>query len=133
MKSRVQVSFKVMDFPGSADAITAVLGVQPTRTWKAGDRVPNTALMEKENGWSFEWGKASAEQFETAVRGLLQVLKGSRAQLEGVSKNYYAELSCAFYIYSDERPPLHIGPEAVRRLGELGAHIDVDLYFFDAE
>src|SRR5688572_7877617 len=39
LRVRTRAELLVLDFSGSANRITEVLGVMPTRTWKAGDLV----------------------------------------------------------------------------------------------
>ncbi len=118
-----------MDFEGPADLVTKVLGILPTKTWRKGDPTPKAGHSEKENGWSVDSGKAPADQLRDIVRRLVASLKGSRAGLAALGKNCYVELSLVLYIYGDERPALHLDADTVARLGEFGAHVDVDLYF----
>jgi len=132
VKSQVRVSFEVLDFEGLPSDITNVLGVRPTKTWRKGDRIQKSALLEKENGWSIESDKAPAEQLSELIRRVVASLKGSKDKLAIVSKNCYTQLSLVLYVHGDERPELHLDADIVQRLAELGAHVDADMYFLSS-
>jgi hypothetical protein len=56
---------------GGEDEITKALGIQPTMTWSPGDKVRNTRLVHKENGWSIDINLADAIDWLEHVERLL--------------------------------------------------------------
>jgi len=125
---KVVVSFRIMEFTCSHREITKALGMQPTMTWVPGDKVRNTRLVHKENGWSIDINLADATDLHEHVERLLSEVHPFHQELARLCGDYYAELVCIFYLAGDERPEIHFTPQQLRKLADLNAHIDVDLY-----
>jgi hypothetical protein len=128
---KIVVSFRIMEFTCSHHEITKVLGIQPTMTWSPGDRVRNTRLVRKENGWSIDINLEDATDWHEQVEHLLSEVHPFHQDLARLCGDYYAELACIFYIAGDERPEIHFTPQQLRKLADLHAHIDVDLYLLE--
>ena len=129
--SKIVVSFRIMEFTCSHGEITKALGIQPTMTWSPGDKVRNTRLVHKEKGWSIDINLEDAADWHEQVERLLSEVHPFHQDLVRICGDYYAELACIFYLASDERPEIHFTPQQLRKLADLHAHIDVDLYLLD--
>ncbi len=107
--------------------VTAVTGVQPSKTWRTGDLIdPRTPLRYTHNGWRVD-SKISAD-LDEQIRDVYSRLQPAWAQFEELGERYYAEISCVLYIYGGARPPMHFDREIVERAAQLHAAIDIDLY-----
>jgi len=125
---KLVVSFRIMEFTCSHGEITKALGIQPTTTWSPGEKVRNTRLVHKEKGWSIDINLADATDWHENVERLLSEVHPFHQDLARLCGDYYAELACIFYLAGDERPEIHFTPQQLRKLADLNAHIDVDLY-----
>ncbi len=100
-------------------------------TWSPGDKVRNTRLVHKENGWSIDINLADAADVHEQVERLLSEVHPFHQDLARICGDYYAELACIFYLAGNDRPEIHFTPQQLRKLADLNAHIDVDLYLFE--
>ena len=128
---KVVVSFRIMEFKCSHREITKALGIQPTMTWSPGDKVRNTRLVHKENGWSIDIHLEDITDWHEHVERLLSEVHPFQQDLARICGDYDAELACIFYLAGDDRPAIHFTPQQLRKLADLNAHIDVDLYLLE--
>ena len=125
---KIVVSFRIMEFMCSHGEITKALGIQPTTTWSPGEKVRNTRLVHQEKGWSIDINLADTIDWHEHVERLLSEVHPFQQDLARICGDYYAELACIFYLAGDDRPEIHFTPQQLRKLADLNAHIDVDLY-----
>ena len=128
---KIVVSFRIMEFTCSHHEITKAFGIQPTMTWSPGDKVRNTRLVHKENGWSIDINLADAADVHEQVERLLGQVHPFHQDLARLCGDYYAELACIFYLAGNDRPEIHFTPQQLGKLVDLNAHIDVDLYLLE--
>jgi len=128
---KIVVSFRIMEFKCSHHEITKACGIQPTTTWSPGDKVRNTRLVHKENGWSIDINLEDVTNWHEQIERLLSEVHPFHQDLARLCGDYYAELACIFYLAGDERPEIHFTPQQLRKLADLNAHIDIDLYLLE--
>ena len=127
MTSDIRVAFIIAEFACDPELITAAVGVQPSRAWKAGDMVRPSSAPRRTSGWMLEAPAGSGDDFEARAVWLLGQLPSDLRRLESVSSCWSAKLYASVYT-SGDRPPLFLSPAVVQRLSELGAAIDIDLF-----
>ena len=123
----LKVRFIVSDFECASDEITRILGLQPTTTWRRGDRIPRTTMARKQNGWRLDSPAMPAGDFEEQFNVLLKVVMPHSEKFKNLPPQSEVELSCVIYVY-DQRPVISFSADAVRCLASIGATIDVDYY-----
>jgi len=107
------------------DALTRRTQLRPTKKWLAGDSVGRSSRRYEHNGWSIATPKRS--EVEDAVEELLSTLEEHWGELLEATSEQEVELSIVVYARSFV-PGIHIRAAQLRRLAELNASIDVDLY-----
>jgi hypothetical protein len=97
--------------------------------WKKGDRVQRSVITRKSDGWKIDSTLLRDRPLSEHINEILDRVYPNLCFLkqDGVSRIL---LSAAIYIYSFDRPPLAIDAEAIGKLAELGAGLDIDLYNF---
>jgi hypothetical protein len=136
MKTRIKISFRVTEIGCAPGDVTAALSLQPTRTWLKGDPVhPRTALIHKDSGWEFAEERELPEgsYYSDWVRDFVERIHPYRAALAQACGSYAAMLSCGLTLHGEERPDLFLEAAVVRKLADLGASIDVDIYHVAAD
>lgn len=119
------VELRVVGFGGSPDLVSAILGLQPSRAWVAGDpRVRGP--LGREAGWILKSGlpttSAPAEQISALLGRLPKGIGGV-----GVGRDWRRFVLCAVYIINAV-PPMYLEPALVTALAEFGLGLDVDMY-----
>lgn len=128
--NEIYVAFTLTDFDCGPEEITARVGITPAETWKMGEFINKKKTMRYEyNGWQVHSKPEKTEELENHLISVLEQLKIGWKFLVEISRLYYAEISCAIYIYSDtERPTIHFSKQVIQKIAELNADIDVDIY-----
>jgi len=129
---KVKVRLVVLDFDGPADAITAVLGVPPTTTWRTGERrVPEATILHKQNGWMI---RSPADPLtaapEEAVLQLLARIPDPTA-FRRLPPSVEVQLTVTVYGLGD-RPFVFLSADTVAKLASMGASLDIDTYDLSA-
>jgi hypothetical protein len=130
--SKIKVHINITDFDVDPEEITEIIGIQPTKTRKAGDPVPRTIIKTKMNGWLLY---APCDPFKSdldeQVEKLLEIIEPYKDNFSKLPKGTHIELSCFLYSYK-ERPIIGFSAESIKKLAEIGASIDVDSYDFSS-
>lgn len=127
MESETDAVFTLTGSDLDPDRVTALTGVQPSRTWRTGELITERAIVRyKNNGWTLR-SNVSGDLNEE-ISDVLDLLQPAWSQFVALSSRSYAEIACVVYSYGGARPPIHFDRDIVRRAAELNAAIDVDLY-----
>ena len=122
------------DFP--LDVVTERLGVQPTKTWKVGERVkpnhPMNQSLRSYTGWRFEINTKESLDTEDVLRPLLEVFQTKTDTINQLKEelNLVVHLELVIQIYDGYTPGLVIYPEFSKFAAEINAFLDVDMYVF---
>jgi Domain of unknown function (DUF4279) len=125
--NEVTVSLTLTSTEGSPEDVTARTGLQPTESWRTGDRIGKTVRLYTMNGWSLSSGLDSSAELDDHLRALLDLVEPVRPALSELSTRWELEVSCALYA-REYVPACHFDRETIRRLASIGAEIDVDFY-----
>ena len=131
MVSKISASFTLTDFKCLPEEITSILGIMPTKTWKIGDLIsPRGRRYYEFNGWRLQSELQDSAELEEHVVSVLTKLQPSRKALIELCSQYDSEISCVIYASDrDEQvPAIHFEPSIVKKISELNAAIDVDMY-----
>ncbi|MFJ5771680.1 DUF4279 domain-containing protein [Psychrobacillus sp. NPDC093180] len=122
------------DFP--LDVVTERLGVQPTKTWKVGERaVPNHPInhfLRSYTAWHFEIETKETPNTDEVLRPLLEVFESKTDIINQLKEelNLNVHLELVIQIYNGFTPGLVIYPEFSRFAAEINAFLDVDMYVY---
>lgn len=113
------------------------LGVTATKFWKKNDPFPAGKGVRKQSGWQYSSGRQdyfpeTNIDFFSQLSLIKTFLKTHKAQIISVCEKYFLtpELSCVMYVVGSDRPGIGYDKELVSLLAEVGAEIDVDVFFF---
>ena len=120
------------DFP--LDVFTERLGVQPTKTWKVGERVkpndPKNQKLRSYTAWHFEIETKESLDTEDVLRPLLEVFQSKTETINQLKEELILDVSLELVIniYDGYTPGLVIFPEFSKFAAEINACLDVDMY-----
>ena len=118
-----------VDFP--LEIVTERLGVQPTETWRVGDRINNIVSR----AYSFTCWKYESKRLETldADDVLLQILNVFESKTDIINQlkeelNLDVQIELVITMIDGYTPGLVILPEFSRFAAAINAFIDIDMY-----
>ncbi|MEG0258544.1 MAG: DUF4279 domain-containing protein [Lysinibacillus sp.] len=117
------------DFP--LDVVTERLGVEPTRTWKVGDRVnKHTPLERFYTCWKYESEKLETLDPEDVLRPILDVFKFKIDTINQLKEelNIDVQIELVIVMENGRTPGLVIYPEFSSFVSAINACIDIDMY-----
>jgi hypothetical protein len=123
-----------LSLTGSFDPaeVSNLIGLQPARTWRAGDSVGRRPIKRKDDGWVIEIPREDSLDADVQVQKVLAVVEPHLADLFIVAAKYrlVSILSVAVYVDSNDAtaPALHFPSDVLGKLDEMGASLDIDLY-----
>ena len=127
--TEVCAGFKLTGADFDPDEVTRRVGLEPTRTWRAGDIRRPGATAAKISCWSLY---TDLEQTWDTDRHIAQVIDLLRPHIQSINAvrkelRLEAEFACVLYIRS-KRPALHFDRAILDVVDALDAEIDVDIY-----
>ena len=115
----------------SLDAVTESLGVQPTHTWKVGDRVnTHTPLMRDYTAWKYETETLETLVVEDVLDPLLENFGGKVDIINDLKErlNLNVQIALVITMENGRTPGLVIWPAFSRFASSINAFIDIDMY-----
>ena len=119
----------VNDFP--LEVVTERLGVQPTETWRVGDRINNIVSR----AYSFTCWKYESDRLETLDVDdvLLPILNVFQSKTDIINQlkeefNLDVQIELVITMIDGYTPGLVISPEFSRFAATINAFIDIDMY-----
>ena len=136
MKHQIQLDLVIYGFDVDPDQITSFLAIQPSVTWRKGDRIGTSALKRKHNGWSLSSGLNKTDDFDQHLNAIIRTIEPSIGKFSSLPAAVEVELSCAVSLREDSPeslPAIYFQAQAVSVLAKLKAEIDFDLYLLPAK
>jgi Domain of unknown function (DUF4279) len=132
METQIISSFLLSHFQEEPEEITNLLQITPSQTWKTGDLIhPKSRLLRDHNGWEMKPDlNKEDKELESQLLSLIERLNRSWGKLvELTSNDYYcAEISIVINVYGNDVPAINFSPEVIKKIAEINASIDIDLY-----
>ena len=120
-------------FECPVEAITRIIGIQPSRTRQRGEtfRHPKGVrdVVWRESSWTLHSPLAGSVELEAQVDALLELIAPAIPSFRKLPTEASIHLGCAIYAYS-ERPAIWFTRKQIECLASIGAGIDVDVYDF---
>ena len=119
------------DFP--LDIVTERLGVQPTKTWKVGEKVhANKPLKRFYTCWIYKIDKLETLVVEDVLEPLYDLFNSKVDTINQLKKQLDLDVKIALVIEIENgrAPGLVISPEFSRFVSSINAFIDIDMYVY---
>ena len=112
------------------DVATREIGLNPTKVWRFNEKIQNTKLKHKQDGWRISSEEVESINVGEHINGLIEKIFPFKKRIVGIcqSLELNPEISCEMEINEDQYPIIHFDKETIQKIFELGAEIDLDLY-----
>jgi Domain of unknown function (DUF4279) len=107
--------------------ITHQIGVEPTESWKKGDRNEKTHLERKFSRWSLESRLESLEPVVEHIRDVLKQLEPHIEMVKAVRSNFDGGMQIVAHFHSDA-PGFHFDEDVIAGCAAMNLSIDCDFY-----
>ena len=89
---------------------------------------PKAGVRRKSNGWSLKFNLDKSVELDEPIKSIFEKLQPSWQSLVEICKQYDPMINCAVYGYQ-QIPAIYFDKDIVRKVAELNAEIDVDVYY----
>lgn len=113
-----QVYFYAESEERQVDELVAMLGLEPTRTWKKGRR----------NGVEVRPSLKETGDVEDKLRTIINVLLPYTANIHALSALGDVGINIAYWGHKEQMWGIHFGTDIIQGLAALNLSVDVDLY-----
>lgn len=117
------------DFP--LEAVTESLGIEPTQTWKVGDRVNHHTPLERfYTCWMYKTEKLETLVVEEVLDPIYDLFHPKVDTINQLKKQFDLDVQLELVIEMENgrTPGLVISPEFSRFASSINAFIDIDMY-----
>jgi hypothetical protein len=113
----------------SPEQVSAVLGVEPTSSFRKGEAFGTHGLVRKMNGWFYTTERRLASKdTRRHIDAILKTLEGKARAVELLAAKGCAFDLCSYWLSVGQGGPA-LWPHQMRSLGELGIEVWWDIYF----
>jgi hypothetical protein len=128
------VALELLSSDTSPDEISERLGLQPTKSWRAGETELHSTSPHKDSRWILRLAARPAVDFTDLVEELLLQLDPCKAEVAALAQDsrFSARLSCIGYMTTIV-PAVYFENQLLRRVAELGLDLNVDIFLVPSE
>lgn len=120
-----EVYFAVKSETHSPEELLTLAAIEPTRTWRRGER---NGKLPLHNGFEIRFSEKKTGDVEDKLRSLLDTLLLFRTDLSHLSPIASAGIYIVYYGYKEQMGGIHLDEEMIGKLAELHVPVDIDLY-----
>jgi hypothetical protein len=112
------------------DAITTILGIYPTISYRKGDifRGRKFDRIQKTGSWRYHTQRCAEISFEEQINNLLDLLPADLEVWRELNSKFAPDLFCGLWLKEWNRS-LDLSSQTLMRIAERGLRIGLDIYF----
>lgn len=130
---RVSVSLRVFGDSLEPDEVSALLGRQPTRFHRKGDKNPqNPSLIEPTGAWILDSALSEKSEIEEHVEALLSPISNDSDEWANLTSRFSASILCSVFL-NQYNEGFELSPRLAQSLADRGLVIAFDIYSGDPE
>jgi len=129
MYTKIRIDLLLEDFADDPQIITSYLGVQPKTTHIKGEQIEGRPESTwSKNTWLISSGIDEDESFESHLGSIMNEIDSKYSRFLELSGKCNIYLNCVIKMYEGDRPFISFDKRTIKKLGELNAEIEFDLY-----
>jgi hypothetical protein len=131
--ARVRVSLRVFGDSLEPEEVSALLGREPTRCHRKGDKIdPNGRSVEPTGAWILDSGLSEKAEIEDHVEALLAPVSNDSDEWASLTSRFSASILCSAFL-DQYNEGFELSPRLAQSLAERGLVIAFDIYSGDLE
>jgi hypothetical protein len=108
--------------------ITERMGIQPSESWKKGERNERTHYERKFSRWSLNSRLDHSATLEAHVQDVLNQARDHAVAVQEIGREFNCWVQLVGYFHNDY-PGFGLGSESIAGLAQLNVGIDCDFYY----
>lgn len=130
--ARVSVSLRVFGDGLEPDEVSALLGRQPTRFHRKGDKSSkNGSAPGRTGGWILDSRLSQKDEIEEHIESLLAPISNDSDEWENLTSRFSASILCSIFL-DQFNEGFELSPRLAQSLADRGLVIAFDIYSGDA-
>ena len=129
MKDEFSARLDIISHSITPEELNNTLGMTCDESHYIGDLRKNTIIHEKENDWTIKSRLPRTSPLEDHIVDLLERISPITDKIRSVADKSDVEIEVICVIFTSERPAIFFTKEQVKTIYEMGASIDIDLYW----
>jgi hypothetical protein len=113
--------------PDAVEAITAHLGLSPSRIWSKDDPRVKGGTPLGTTKWVLDSDVGKDRAWNEHLAALLPILESRQSKIRDLPEGHEATLQCVAYFRS-ANPGFSLSPDIMSRVANLGLELDFDIY-----
>ena len=131
--ARVRASLRVFGDSLEPEEVSALLGHQPTRCHRKGDKCgPHGASVEPTGAWILDSRTSEKAEIEDHVESLLAILTSDHDEWASLTERFSASILCGVFL-DQYNEGFELSPRLCKALANRGLVIAFDIYSGDAD
>ena len=130
--ARVRVSLRVFGDSLEPEEVSALLGRQPTRSHRKGDKGSRSSSTEPTGAWILDSGLSEKVEIEDHVEALLSPVSKDSDEWASLTSRFSASILCSVFLYQYNEG-FELSPRLAQSLADRGLVIAFDIYSGDVE
>jgi hypothetical protein len=129
-KTKVMVEFEISGDKFDPNALTELLGINPTETRKKGEPGRLKHIVNKHSIWLYSTRYKESNDVGTQLKDIFDIFKDKTAILKEIKNNYDVEMGiCVVIKVENKEPPaMSFRRWFMKFLHEIDADVDFDMY-----
>lgn len=122
------------DFP--LEVVTERLGIEPTTTWKVGDRVRESMPLERfYTSWEYKVAKRETRYVEDVLQPIYDLFSTKATMICALKEELQMDVHIALVmeVEQGDMPGFEVTAAYSQFLSSIGASLDVDMYIYPFE
>ncbi|MGF1788859.1 DUF4279 domain-containing protein [Photobacterium swingsii] len=120
------VRLKILTSEHTSTELSDLIGMSSDRSWSKGDLRYKTKITEKKHGWLIESRMHETQDVENQINEIFSRIDKSFDKISSLPDDMEVLLSVV--IYANEIPALYFNKEIIKKVADIRANFDIDLY-----
>lgn len=131
--ARARVSLRVFGDSLEPEEVSSLLGREPTRSHRAGDKsATHSSAIEPTGAWILDSGLSEKSEIEDHVEALLSSVSNDNDEWASLTSRFSASILCSAFL-DQYNEGFELSPRLAQSLAERGLVIAFDIYSGDTE
>lgn len=131
--ARVRASLRVFGDSLEPEEVSALLGHQPTRCHRKGDKSgPNGTSVEPTGSWILDSRISEKAEIEDQVESLLAIITSDHDEWSSLTERFSASILCSIFL-DQYNEGFELSPRLCKALANRGLVIAFDIYSGDPD
>jgi hypothetical protein len=112
------------------DEVSEKLGISPTKTWRFGESIQKTLASYKHDGWRLSTNEVETLDLDKQLKKIWDIIHPFNSKIINICEDLKldAEIACSVDVEGDQYPALYFERESIKRIAELNAELDIDIF-----